>query len=165
MKPRGKKALTGVVIAALALAVLLGCGDNIWNGYWEFQEKQQFVTCFDISLRPKNLSMETLCDDHGGFHGDGDAVYRVDLNGLRPLLEGWEELPLPRELLEQAERVQEEGEHNLLTEYVPMDAITGQWKFVSRSEERYGSEWRYQNWSLCIYDENQNVFYWLECDS
>lgn len=158
-----KQALTlaGAVLAVgLAFALILPGR----SGGGAAAQTVKLAETFALDVKPSALSGEKLADTHEGFHGDGESLYRFTLDGEVPSLEGWDELPLPEEVLERATVLTGEGERNLLRDNLDLNALRGRWK-LNADTTAEGSGERWLNWSLCLWDEENRCFYWYQFDS
>lgn len=112
---------------------------------------------FGVPVEADSLSVTKL-EDTRGFHGDGEVLYFLEVQGDAPALSGWDALPLPEEVVERAAVLSGDGERNLLTESLPLGELKGCWRLRSESEGDASQEaWR--NWKQCLYDEEKNAFY------
>lgn len=107
----------------------------------------------------------TKLEDTRGFHGDGEVLYFLEVQGEAPKLDGWEALPLPEEVVERAAVLSEDGERNLLTECLPLGELQGSWRLLSETGEGEASADGWRNWTLCLYDAEKNAFYLYCFDS
>lgn len=122
------------------------------------------VQTFGLDVDPSALHAEKLADTHGGFHGDGESLYRFMLDGDAPALADWDELPVDAELVDRAAVLTGEGERNLLRDELDLNSLKGRWK-LNVEQEADGSDAFWLNWSLCLWDEENKCFYWYQFDS
>ncbi len=160
---------SGLAVFLLVLAAVFGirlCLGGLWgqlDGYWMAQD---FTQRFELNLRPKTLTFTMIEDTHGGFHNDGDTLWRIDLNGQRPVVEGddWHTLPVAEDILRRATVLDEFGERSLLDSAPCLREDGGKWRILHRSTAGEGEEKGWFNWSLCVYDELGGCMYLYECD-
>lgn len=133
------------------------------DGYW------QKVISKEIALDVRDSEVLYEMDTHGGFLGDGDATIVLKMNGsLTEAIEGdslWHELPLPKEL-KMGVFCDEEG--NRLTGEIE----NGYYFFLDRHSEAENVfdpsplRTRYsQNYTLAVYDADENILYFLAVDT
>lgn len=105
-------------------------------------------------------------DTHGGFHGDGSYLLIVDCtehqDSLLEQTESWSPLPLPDELAHQTEQIPQ----------FPQTLSQGRWYFIDRHSEaddpsdytRLSGRYSY-NYTLAVYDTQQQLLYYYELDT
>lgn len=150
LRNKKNKYLKLVLVVALAVAVLIAVA--IMLSWDECVLKWQF----DIGWSTK-LSMTKVYDDRG-FHGDGERLYIVNFKDVdRSTLEKWESLPMsPRingliyghndEVYPTADRIG-----------IPK-VTSGKWKCIDRGVSSF-------NFSICIYDDVNDVIYYYTSDT
>ena len=155
----------GVVpLAVMAVPRLVSPVGEALSEVQDTDAAKVLVDKFGVQMDTKSLSAVKL-EDTRGFHGDGEVLYYLEAQGEKPVLSGWEALPLSEEIVERATVLTGDSERNLLTESLPLDELKGCWKLLSGEDDADGSQDAWRNWSLCLYDEEKNAFYLYRFDS
>nr|PZN07310.1 MAG: hypothetical protein DIU64_12595 [Caldicoprobacter oshimai] len=140
----------------------------------------RFKRLFDIKL-PKGTVWERLYDSHGGFHGDGESLYRYTftVEGETEFLSyiakdgTWSSLPLSDalNLLMYGGTAGNRNYSYRIAEEVGLPKITnGYWKVVNKQGHRdidmkYLETTPSFNFALAIYDIDNKVLYMVEIDT
>lgn len=135
------------------------------DGYWQRAISEEIL----LDVRDAEVLYEM--DSHGGFLGDGTATVSLKLSGsLLDDIEGnslWHELPLPEQLDGSLGRFTDEA-GNLLVEQID----EGYYFFIDRHSEATdifdSSAVRMRNsrnYSLAVYDADENILYYLAEDT
>lgn len=133
------------------------------DGYWQERITEKLL----INVLDSEVLYEM--DTHGGFHGDGTAtVVLKTSDSLTEAVAGdslWHEMPLPKKLSMESIRDQE-GK--------PLaDSIeNGYYFFMDRFRETgdmfdpsQSGLWNIPNYTLAVYDADENILYFLEVDA
>ena len=162
------------VIGVLMVVLLIsGCSAESNQAYMEKQ--------LNIEL-PDSLGIEHE-DDHGGFHGDGERFAKIKfdkVNGLDFLSQieqnsEWNKMPLSENLtliMYGGNRNNIDYAYNLAEEAGIPEIKNGYWYFTDRhshsTDRKDTTELldRYSlNFTLAMYDENDNILYFYELDT
>lgn len=160
-------------VMLVALMVLVPC-----NGCIEKKSDEQYVSKqLDLTL-PAVENIESS-DTHGGFHGDGYYVVKMefdkqsgeDLLKCIENMEKWKALPLeePLELLMYGGS---KGGSSYAYKFATQAGIPkieeGYYLFLDRQQENQGTSLLYRasfNFSLAMYDSRGHVLYYYEIDT
>jgi len=120
-------------------------------------------------------------DSHGGFHGDGGTYAKIKLDGKgteKAILEiknSWKSLPLSENLsliMYGGMRDNIEYIYNLADEFKIPHIENGYWLFIdrhSKSINNYDDTDLFNrhsfNFTLALYDADENVLYYIEFDT
>lgn len=133
------------------------------DGYWQKRITEKLL----INVLDSEVLYEM--DTHGGFHGDGTAtVVLKTSDSLTEAVAGdslWHEMPLPKKLSMESIRDQE-GKRLA-------DSIeNGYYFFMDRFRETgdmfdpsQSGLWNIPNYTLAVYDADENILYYLEVDT
>ncbi len=143
--------ICGLLLISLAIAIIFFPWDECvlkWH--------------FDIKWTA-DLTMTKMYDSHGGFHNDGEGLYKVSFNNEdRSWLENWESLPMPPRI--NGLIYGHNGDFYPTADRVGIPKITsGKWKYVDRGDKSI--QHKTFNISICIYDDVDDVIYYYTCDS
>lgn len=126
------------------------------DGYWQ----ERITETLLINVLDSEVLYEM--DTHGGFHGDGTAEVTLRLpkdTGLPEEIEGsphWRELPLHRNVRFESYELVENGY------YFFMDRFRKNGDIFDPSES---NQWNMPNYTLAIWDQDENILYFLEVDT
>ncbi|WP_427339858.1 hypothetical protein [Caloranaerobacter sp. DY30410] len=147
-----------IVAISLVLILILfsGCSknDNV---------AKEFVNTFKLDIDSKKLNVSTIYDDYGGVPYEGQALYKLECAEQIELEDvGWVELPLTTELYE---FLYKDNSVVSIAKKVNLPKIEkGKWYFVDRGKTDFKNPLAY-NFSLCLYDEVNNIFYYYKIDT
>ena len=114
-------------------------------------------------------------DSHGGFHGDGESLSKVYFNVEQAhnieneinANKHWKKLPMPERLQNCVSLYAEEGMNMPIVE-------NGYWFYLDRHSEadnKYDENERYEekrasrNYSVAVFDTDENILYYYELDT
>jgi hypothetical protein len=114
-------------------------------------------------------------DSHGGFHGDGECIVKVffseeQAKNFTEKIENnnhWKKLPMPERLQNCVSVYTEEGKNMPIIE-------NGYWFYLDRNSEadnKYDENERYEekrwsrNYSVAVFDSDENILYYYELDT
>ena len=113
---------------------------------------EDFKQTFSLKTEKDGIKLTECYNDHGGLQNDGVTLYKVTANDkLKEEIKGWNNLPYTDEVNKelQSDDVKSSG--------LP-EVKNGKWKLVDKGSEPM------MNYSLCIYDGDNNIFYYLKVD-
>lgn len=152
-----------IILGLCVLFLLTGCCKNEYIG-----DK--------IEVTNKTCKIVKEKDTHGGFLGDGDhfAIIECDELSKKDLSDNWKELPLTDNILEIVNMPQcnDDGCKTAFDRYGVPDIKNGYYLFVDRHDSvknKYDdTELNIRssyNFSLSIYDKDNNKIYLYELDT
>lgn len=163
-----------LVIGTLLLTIIIsGCSIETNQDYIEKQ--------INIEI-PDVLNIEYM-DDHGGFHGDGEKFAKIvfdNKNGLDILSQieksnRWNKLPLTENLnliMYGGVKDNIEYSYNLAEKSEIPEIKNGYWYFIDRHSESLHPEKDNElfdrhsfNFTIAMYDTNNNTLYYFEFDT
>lgn len=123
---------------------------------------------------PLSTKLE-ITDSHGGFHGDGESLSKIYFNSQQSRKfeneinanTHWKKLPMPERLQNCVSLYAEEGKNMPIIE-------NGYWFYLDRNSEadnKYDENERYEekrwsrNYSVAVFDINENILYFYEIDT
>ena len=105
-----------------------------------------------IDISEGNVQLED--DTHGGFHNDGILRLKVEFpEKMNTAGEGWQELPMPEDVVETCEMVHE------IDEFLP-HTDDGFWFYADRSGGGGAV-----NFTLAVYDSSTDILYYCSLDT
>ncbi len=139
----------------------------------KFGEHMHISSKIEIAI-PLSAKLESN-DSHGGFHGDGESLAKIYFTyeqAKKIELEinynkHWRKLPMPERLQECVSVYTEEGMNMPIIE-------NGYWFFLDRhsdADNRYDENEMYEekrasrNYSVAVFDSNENILYYYEMDT
>lgn len=145
----------GLLFGVILLLSLLGCGETS-------EVKKEMEKALSITL-PEQMEVVTSIDTHGGFHGDGDTYYIVQISldardsfGTQLAEKAWS--PLPSGPVSEWMNVISYAKE----EVFPESFGNGYYVYLDRSPDGSDAPAGLPlNFTLGIYDkENGNLYYW-----
>lgn len=121
--------------------------------------EDRFIWEFQLTCESSSISCTEIYNDYCGFPYEGTAIYKVELaQDAITEVEKWSKYPITDEASEFI---------NSLRPQIPEDFVfpeisEGQWCFVNRTPDSNGTV---RNASLCIYDADNQIAYYLRSDS
>ena len=120
--------------------------------------KSRFIREFGMKTDKDSLSVEMLYDDYGeDIFGEGLAMYKINVESkaAEDFLQ-WDSLPMG----ESAEAFLDSLSYLMETHHLEFPEVqNGSWKFAGQSDQ-YST-----NASLCVYDADAGVAYWIKVDT
>lgn len=152
-----------LAISAISVAILFCIFEIIENKFDTL--KGEFY------INKKDYEVIEMFDNHGGFHGDGHSLLVLDCSKnkekILSIVDKWEKVPMSKNIYEMMY-----GGRLPLFNTIPK-IENGYYKFYDRhpeaSENRNSDEdllARYSyNFSVAVYDVDNNIFYYFELDT
>ncbi len=140
----------------LLLLLCVGCIGIVGGAYIlksATRAETLFLKTFNLDIEVKKIRAEEKYNSYG-FHGDGVAMYTITFsNDCSEFFKTWNPLPMASNAKEFLESVKT---------YVELPEITtGSWKMVDRSP--IGEN--LSNVSLCVYNKDMNIAYFITLDT
>ncbi|KYH34539.1 hypothetical protein CLTEP_14670 [Clostridium tepidiprofundi DSM 19306] len=124
---------------------------------------EEFINTFNLDIDSDKLKISTIYNDYGGVPYEGQALYKLEgIEEIELENEDWLELPLTAEL---SEFLYKDNDGVSVAKKINFPEIEeGKWCFVDRGKTDFTNPSAY-NFSLCLYDEVNNIFYYYKIDT
>ncbi|MCX7657356.1 MAG: hypothetical protein N2Z57_01640 [Oscillospiraceae bacterium] len=143
-------------IILLCTLFLSACGAS--------SEISTFLKTFSLDAHAQDLNITEVYNSYKGFPYEGEALYTISpAQNISPILNDWNDLPLSDDL-KLFLYDNSIGEGSKADKIGLPNVTSGKWKFVDRGNANFGSLSSY-NFSLCIFDKQNNVIYYYKIDT
>ncbi|MGN0482237.1 MAG: hypothetical protein ACI4HI_01670 [Lachnospiraceae bacterium] len=113
---------------------------------------EDFKETFSLKTEKEEIKLTECYNDHGGLQNDGVILYKITANDkLKAEIKEWNQFPYTDE-------VNEELQNDDVKNAGLPEVKNGKWKLVDKGKESM------MNYSLCIYDQDNDIFYYLKVD-
>ena len=136
------------MVLILLLAAFTSCGKK------QNTIENQFLAEFELDVSSNDFTVEELYNSYEGIPYEGIAMYKIDFGSVEcEDIENWDLLPFPEEI----------QDFIISTSvYVDFPNIEeGYYKFINHNPNTK----TIKNASLCVYDKENNMAYYLKTDT
>lgn len=143
-------------VILLCILFLSACGAS--------SETSTFLKTFSLDADAEDLNITEVYNSYKGIPYEGEALYIISSSqNISLMLSDWNDLPLSDEL-KLFLYDNSIGEGSKADKIGLPDITSGKWKFVDRGNTTFSSSSSY-NFSLCIFDEQNNIIYYYKIDT
>lgn len=143
-------------VILLCILFLSACGAS--------SETSTFLKTFSLDADAENLNITEVYNSYKGIPYEGEALYTITSTpNISFMPSGWHDLPLSDEL-KLFLYDNSIGEGSKADKIGLPDIASGKWKFVDRGNTTFSSSSSY-NFSLCIFDGQNNIIYYYKIDT
>ncbi|WP_026508727.1 hypothetical protein [Butyrivibrio sp. MC2013] len=114
----------------------------------------RFIKEFELSTADKQITIDELYNSYGGVPYEGIALYKLEIDqNVFEEIQKWDALPYSDEVTDFIDSVSPSVDFP--------NIIKGYYKFINRGEDTN----IIKNASLCVYDQDNGIAYYLLLDS
>lgn len=143
-----KRIVLGITTLIISLIVFSSCGQK------QDSIEMQFIKEFELDVNSNDIKIEEVYNSYEGFPYEGISMYKIDFGTVKcEDIQKWDLLPLPEDVQDFITST---------SSYVDFPNVEeGNYRFINRNPNTK----IVKNASLCVYDKESNIAYYLRIDT
>jgi len=162
-----------IIVIILTIVIIIKCNENNIENIIDIQYLNKNL---GINLNPGSCKILYTKETHGGMGNDGDFMVVVNCemqkDEIKKLTESWDETPLSEDLnilVYGGKKNDINYKISNIMDYYPLPEIkTGKYIFIDKNQQtnnKFSLEDIPRNYIIAIYNYENNVLYFYECDT